>query len=147
VSEKITALLVYHNSDTLSTLKSFLERQGVRVFHAQSRAQAQRWLGGQNPAPVVFTDTRLPDGTWADILALAEEAALPVNVIVVAEVVETRRYVEAIESGAFDFLAPPFNATDLAYVIRCASDNAIARRTARPQAAHAVQVGLLAEVR
>ena len=88
-------------------------------------------LGGQNPAPLVFTDTELPDGTWADILAEAERAAQPVNVIVVARVVDRRFYVEAIETGAFDFLAPPFVATDLAYVVRTALDNVVARRGLR----------------
>jgi FixJ family two-component response regulator len=91
-------------------------------------------LGGLNPAPLVFTDTQLPDGTWADILATAEKAALPVNVIVVARVVDTRFYVETIESGAFDFVTPPFYPTDLAHVVRCACDNAIARRTERQKA-------------
>jgi len=71
-------------------------------------------LGGQNPAPLLFTEAQLPDGTWADILADAGTAAQPVNVIVVARVVDTRFYLEAIETGALDFLALPFVATDLA---------------------------------
>jgi len=147
MSERIAALLVYHNSITLSTLKDALERQGVRVIHAESCVQALRNLGGLNPAPLVFTDTPLPDGTWADILALAEKAALPVNVIVVGRAVNTRLYVEAIECGAFDFVAPPFDATDLAHVVHCAADNALARRAAPPYAVHAVEAGLLAGAR
>jgi len=144
--ERIKALLVHHNSETLATLKGALERQGMSIIHAESQAQAKRMLGGLNPAPLVFTDTQLPDGTWADILALAEKAAQPVNVIVVARIVNTRFYVEAIEAGAFDFLAPPFNATDLAYVVRSALDNAVARRAARPHAAPPAEDGVLAEV-
>src|SRR5208282_3756537 len=100
--ERITALLVHQNSETLATLKGALERQGMRVAHAESRAQAKRMLGGLNPVPLVFTDTQLPDGTWADILAVAEKATQHVNVIVVARIVDTRFYVEAIETGAFD---------------------------------------------
>jgi DNA-binding NtrC family response regulator len=147
MTERITALLVHHNSETLAMLKGALERQGMRVIHAESRAQAKRLLGGRSPAPLVFTDTQLPDGTWADILAVAEKAAQPVNVIVVARVVDTRFYVEAIETGAFDFLAPPFVAIDLAYVVRSALDNVVARRTARPHTASAAGEGLFAEVR
>jgi DNA-binding NtrC family response regulator len=113
---------------------------------AESCARARRWLGGLDPAPLVFTDTQLPDGTWADILALAQKVAQAVNVIVVAEAVNTRLYVEAIESGAFDFLAPPFDAADLAHVVRCALDNALARRTARPPAEHAAKASLFANV-
>jgi DNA-binding NtrC family response regulator len=119
----------------------------MRVIQAESRAQAHQLLGGLNPAPLVFTDTQLPDGTWADVLAVAEKAKKPVNVIVVARVVNTRFYVEAIETGAFDFLAPPFNATDLAYVVRSALDNVVARRTVRPHAVQIAGEGLVDEVR
>jgi len=146
MTERITALIVHQNSDTLATLKGALERQGMSIIHAQSRAQAKRMLGGLNPAPLVFTDTQLPDGTWADILALAQKAKLPVNVIVVARVVDTRFYVEVIETGAFDFLAPPFNATDLAYVVRSAMDNVVARRTAPSRTTSNAQEDLMAEV-
>jgi len=131
MTERITALFVHQNSETLATLEGALEDQGMRVTRAESRAQAQRMLGGLNPAPLVFTDTQLPDGTWADILAEAEKAAQPVNVIVVARVVDTHVYLEAIETGAFDFLAPPFMAADLAYVVRSALDHVVARRGAR----------------
>ncbi len=137
MTERITALLVYQNSETLATLERALERQGMRVTHAESRAQAKGMLGGLNPAPLVFTDTQLPDGTWADILTEAEKAAQPVNVIVVARLVDTRFYVEALETGAFDFLAPPFMAADLAYVVRRALGNVVARRGALPHAAPA----------
>ena len=130
----ITALLVHHNSDVFTSLKAALEHQGMRVAQAESRAHAKRALGVQKPAPLVFSDTHLPDGTWADILALAGKAALPVNVIVVARLLNTRLYIETIEAGAFDFIVPPFNATDLAHVVRCAADNAIMRRNTRPPA-------------
>ncbi len=142
MTERITALFVHQNSETLAMLKGALERQGLRIIHAESRAQANRMLGGQNPAPLVFTDTQLPDGTWADILTVAEKAAQPVNVIVVARVVDTRFYVKAIETGAFDFLAPPFVATDLAFVVRSALDNVVARRAARSHTADTEEEGL-----
>ena len=141
MKDNTSALLVHQNSDTLRLLTGTLERLGVHVTHAGSRAQAKRMLGGFGPAPLVFTDTQLPDGTWADILALGEKAAIPVNVIVVARVVDTRFYVEAIEAGAFDFIAPPFNSSDLAHVIRCAVDNVTMRRSKHVGASPVVDVG------
>jgi len=134
MTEQIKALVVHHNSEVLATLKSALERQGMSVTQVDSRAQAKRFLGGRNPVPLVFTDTELPDGTWTDILNVASTAAQPVNVIVVARLVDTRFYVQAIEAGAFDFLAPPFNPTDLAYVVRSAHQNALGRRSTRTSA-------------
>ena len=130
MAEPTTALLVHQNAETMIALKFALERQGMRLAQAGSRAAAKRMLAGLAPVPLVFTDTHLPDGTWADILAAAEGARRPVNVIVVARTVDTRFYVEAIETGAFDFIAPPFNATDLAYVVRSALENALGRRAA-----------------
>ena len=146
MTERAKALLVHQNSETLNMLKGALERQGIRIIQADSKAQAKRMLGGLNPAPLVFTDTQLPDGTWADVLAVAEKAAQPVNVIVVARIVNTRFYVEAIETGAFDFLAPPFNATDLAYVLRTALDNVAARRGTRHAITDTPTEDLLEEV-
>jgi two-component system response regulator PilR (NtrC family) len=145
MTEKTAALLVHQNSETLRALKHALESQGMRVSQAGSRAEAKRMLGGLNPAPLVFTDAQLPDGTWADILTVAEKALLPVNVIVVARLVDTRFYIEVIEAGAYDFIAPPFNATDLAYVIRSAVDNVIARRTAQPRREPSVEDGLFSQ--
>jgi len=49
-------------------------------------------------------------------------------VIVVARVVDTGLFLETIETGAFDFIAPPFVATDLEYVVRSALDNVAAWR-------------------
>jgi len=129
MNDKPQVLLVHHNSDTLRDLQQVLERQGVHVAQGVSCADAKRLLGGNSPFPIVFSEAQLPDGTWADILALAEKAARPINVIVVARLVDTRFYVEAIEAGAFDFIAPPFNSTDIRYVVRTALDNVIARRT------------------
>ena len=146
MKEKITALLIHPNSETLRSLKYALECQGLRVTEAESHAQAKRMLGGLNPAPLVFTDTELPDGTWADILAVAEKAARPVSVVIVARVVDTRFYVETIQAGAYDFIAPPFNAADLAHVVRCAADNVLTRRAAQHPPAQNLKDNLLAEV-
>ena len=134
MTDKPNALLIHHNSDTLRELRQVLEMQGVRVAEGASCAEAKRLLAGPSPCPLVFTDSQLPDGTWAEILALAGKAARPVNVIVVVRLVDTRFYVEAIEAGAFDFIAPPFNSTDIRYVLRTAFDNVIARRTSERSA-------------
>ena len=128
MTDRISAVLVHENSETMVALQKALERQGVRIVRAESCAHAKRLLGGLSLVPLVFTDAQLSDGSWVDVLEAAAQAAEPVNVIVVARIVDTRFYVEAIETGAFDFLVPPFNATDLAYVLRSAVENVAARR-------------------
>jgi hypothetical protein len=39
--------------------------------------------GDANASQLVFTDTSLPDSTWADVVKMANEVASPVDVIVV----------------------------------------------------------------
>jgi FixJ family two-component response regulator len=77
----------------------------------------------------------LSDGTWADVVGLAAKVPAPVNVIVVARFVDIRLYVDVIERGAFDFLAPPFVPSDLAHVVRCAVENVVSRRHGQAHAA------------
>jgi DNA-binding NtrC family response regulator len=132
--ERLSALLIHQQPEPLRSLRLALERQGVETARARSCQEAWRILSGADPPHLVFTDRALADGLWTDVLALAARAPRPVNVIVVARLVDTRLYVEAIEAGAFDFLAPPFTTADLAHVVRCAADNVLGRREAQGHA-------------
>ena len=65
------------------------------------------------------------------MLELSAKAQEPVNVIVVGRLPDTRLYIEVMEHGAYDFIAPPIADSDLAHVLRCALDNIIYRRYAQ----------------
>ena len=128
--QRTSVLLIHQNSHTLRALKHKLEGQRAEVREAGSCREARRILASSSPPTLLFTDKTLPDGTWAHVVTMASEALSPVNVIVVASVVDTRFYMDAIEGGAFDFIAPPFNEADISHVLRCAADNVQARRAA-----------------
>jgi two-component system response regulator PilR (NtrC family) len=136
---EITALLVYDQAEPLGALQVTLEGQSVGTTRAVTCREASRLLWGANPPLLVFTDATLPDGSWAEVVALAARAPVPINVIVVGRGVDTRLYLEALEAGAYDFIAPPFSVTDLAYVVRCAADSASARREALTRAEQSPQ--------
>jgi DNA-binding NtrC family response regulator len=99
-----------------------------------------------DPPLLVLTESELPDGNWADVVSLSARASSPINVIVVGQEIDTKLYASVIEVGAFDFIAPPFDALDLAHVIRCAADNALARRQAatnsRPSSQKALPIAV-----
>jgi DNA-binding NtrC family response regulator len=128
--DKVTALLIFHQTTPLSDIEAALEKLAIRTKHAQTLAEARHALSRVNPPLLAFTESKLPDGNWSDVLSLSQSASSPVNVIVVGREIDTRLYASAIEIGAFDFIAPPFEAVDLAHVVRCAADNALARRGA-----------------
>jgi DNA-binding NtrC family response regulator len=127
---KVTALLIFHQTKPYNDVEAALEKLSVRSGRAQSLAQAGDVLSKVNPPLLVFTESELPDGNWTDVVSLSARASSPVSVIVVGQEIDTRLYASVIEVGAFDFIAPPFDALDLAHVVRCAADNALARRQA-----------------
>ena len=108
MGEQVRALLLHDRRDPLRTLRRALDSQGVKTLPACNCAEALRLLQISDPPQLVFTDTQLPDGNWADAIRIARKATEPVNVIVVSPVVDVPLYVEAVQAGAFDFISPPF---------------------------------------
>ncbi|MGH9448557.1 MAG: response regulator [Terriglobia bacterium] len=131
MQETIRALLVQDGEPCFQALESILEKQGIVIREAPGCAEALALIGQLDSPHLVFTDTRLPDGTWADVLNLVSgvQPRNSVKVIVVSRVVDHRLYLDAIESGAFDFIAPPFEPDDVAFIVRSAILSAWERRT------------------
>jgi DNA-binding NtrC family response regulator len=137
MNQAVTALLIHDGPETLSTLILALERQRINTTVARTIFELSDILARKQPPQVIFTDRELPDGTWKEVLALAAESPAPTNVVVVDRIVDMKFYIEVIERGAFDFIAPPFSDPDISHVVHCAADNAMSRRDAL---AHAPQV-------
>jgi len=144
--EKVTALLIFHHVKPYNDVAAALDKLAVATRRARTLAEARRIVSWVDPPLLVFTESELSDGSWADVVSVSAEASSPVSVIVVAREFGTKPYASAIEMGAFDFIAPPFNDIDLAHVIRCAADNALRRRQAakndRPTARQSFPIAL-----
>lgn len=87
-------------------------------------------ISALDPPDLILTDLTLTDGTWEDVLRIAQKAPVPINVIVVSRLADIRLYVEALEKGAFDFITPPFEASELSHVLRTAFWNVATKREA-----------------
>jgi DNA-binding NtrC family response regulator len=133
--EQTSVLLLHQQNDCLGPLILALENQALSVRWLRNCQEAGPLLQGANPPHLVFTETTLPDGTWADVFNLTLKAAKAVNVIVTARMVDDRVYLDTIGGGAFDFIVPPLTRDELAHVVRCAMENAISRREAQASAA------------
>jgi len=121
MNSRLSVAVVHNHEGVFSALKTALEQQGIRVYEPRDCDELLRLFKEPGHPRLVFTDTALPDGTWKNVLALAASAREPVRVIVVAPFVDLKLYLEALESGAFDFIVPPFLASDLVHVVRCAT--------------------------
>ena len=114
----VRALLIHDEERPVAELKPLLESQGIETLQVRSCAEAEAVLVGLEPPVLIFTDTVLPDGTWVDVQSLAADRAAPV--IVVSRFVDLPFYLEVLESGASDYMVPPFHKADVAYVVRSA---------------------------
>ncbi|MBI4166935.1 MAG: response regulator [Acidobacteria bacterium] len=128
MAEKSTfAVLVHDRTNPIEPLKVLLKGQAVETWSAKTCDEVARLLDQTQPE-LVITDTRLQDGTWVDVINLAEKAAVPTNVIVVGSHDDTKLYITAMQNGAFDFILPPFEVKSVAHVLRVAVDNVRHRR-------------------
>lgn len=120
MKDRIRVLLVHDEDDPMKELNALLKRQGLETLRLRGCAGLETVTADSEPPHLIFTDTVLPDGTWADIKNLVARAHWAVPVIVVSRFVDLPLYLQALENGASDFIVPPFRDADLAYVIQSA---------------------------
>jgi DNA-binding NtrC family response regulator len=130
MNEALTVLLVHSAEEPPGAVGKVLERLSVRTIRAQSYEEALKILQSHVAPHLVFTDTVLPDGNWERVLDLAGKAWEFVNVIVVSAAADISLYVEVVERGVWDFMAPPFAEAEVAHVLRCGVENVEKRRKA-----------------
>ncbi len=131
------ALLIHDQEQPLANLQLALEKQSVGTIRARSCAEALSILNEDNSPMVVFTDLTVSDGSWADALRLARQSKRPVDLVIVSQLVDVPLYIAAMESGAFDFMVPPFGEDDVAYVVRRASEHVESRNGKKTRVAGA----------
>lgn len=120
MQNRIRVLLVHDEEDPMKELDVLLKRQGLETLRLRGCAGVETVMADSEPPHLIFTDTVLPDGTWADVKDLAARTPWAVPVIVVCRFVNLPLYLEALENGASDFIVPPFRDADVAYVIQSA---------------------------
>ena len=120
MQNRIRILLVHDEEGPMKELNALLKRQGLETLRLRNCAGVETVMADPEPPQLIFTDTILPDGTWADVTNLAARTHWAVPVIVVSRFVNLALYLEALENGAADFIVPPFRDADLAYVIESA---------------------------
>lgn len=120
MAEQIRALVVHRRDEAFQALAEVLNRLGIEVVHARNCEEGTRLFKQAKPLDMVFSGVDLPDGNWTDMLILAGQSKSYLPVIVVSQMVDIELYLDALGSGAFDFITPPFLTSDLAHIIRSA---------------------------
>jgi len=103
-----TALIIDDEADILTLLGISLTRMGIQTHKASDLTQARAALASQ-PFDFCLTDMRLPDGNGLDLVReiAQNHPGLPVAVITAHG--DMQSAIEALKSGAFDFVNKPLD--------------------------------------
>jgi two-component system, NtrC family, response regulator PilR len=114
------SLLVIDDEPDLRTLYELtLLREGYEVETAGSVEEALQMLKERSYSAVI-TDMRLPDGSGLDVLAYLEEGRRREKAIVITAYGSAENAVEALKSGAFDYLTKPVDLRQFRLVVASA---------------------------
>jgi len=77
-------------------------------------------LLGRQPIPIVLCERELSPGTWRELLERLSSLPEPPFLIVTSRVADERLWAEALNLGAYDVLAKPFDPTEVTRVVSLA---------------------------
>ena len=112
-------LLIAAASESRLGLAAALGGFGVRSIVSSTMAQAEAVLASEAIRLIICADT-LPDGSFRDILRFVRGSDLPIPVVVSSFRGDVDQYLEAMELGAFDFIASPIRAPELEAILHAA---------------------------
>ena len=116
-------LLVVDDEPDLRTLYELtLLREGYDVESAGSVEEGWSLLQQRGPGgyQLVITDMRLPDGTGLDLLRRIDEAGRGEKAVVITAYGSPENAVEALKSGAYDYLTKPVDLRQFRAVVASA---------------------------
>jgi DNA-binding response OmpR family regulator len=77
----------------------------------------------ENPVALVLCECDLHPGTWKDILARMQDLPFPPHLIVTSRLADETLWAEALNLGAYDVLAKPFEVQEVKRVAAMARQN------------------------
>jgi DNA-binding NtrC family response regulator len=109
-------LVTDDDRSALALLSEVLEKEGYTVLRAESSAEALKILSSQ-PVDLVLTDLRMPEIDGMQVLDQTQAMQKDVPVIVMTSSASIETTIEAIRSGAADYLSKPFKLEQVRSVV------------------------------
>jgi DNA-binding NtrC family response regulator len=122
-------LFVSPHREDATALSRMLESILVPLEHVADFQHACEAIR-KDPFQVVLTEANLPDGNWRDVLALAQQVTPESEVIVTDRMADARFWAEALNLGAYDFLAQPFATSEVQRILHNACSHQAVRNVA-----------------
>jgi two-component system response regulator PilR (NtrC family) len=118
VPPPVKLLLVEDEPGLRQMLEILFRREGYAVVSAPGCKSALDAIASTpQPFPAIVTDLSMPDGSGLDVLAAAKGRSPSTEVILVTAHSTIENALAAMRSGAYDFVAKPFEAAELAALV------------------------------
>jgi two-component system response regulator PilR (NtrC family) len=106
-------------------LEILFRREGYAVVSAPGyRAAVEAIAQHPQPFPVILTDLSMPDGSGLDLVSAAKNRSAASEVILLTAHSTVENAIVAMRSGAYDFVAKPFDPAELAALVAKALEKA-----------------------
>ncbi len=128
--KKERILVVDDAPDTLEVLRRNLSSQGYQVFTSPAVPEAIKILEG-TPVDLVITDLKMPKVSGLDLIRHIRENFKDTEVMMITGYASINGAVQAVKTGAEEYLAKPFTDEELYTAVRRALDKLDLRRTAQ----------------
>ena len=119
MTNKYLALIIDDEPDILELLEITLSRMGIECRSASTLAEA-RTLLNKEKFDLCLSDMRLPDGDGIDFVRHIQEQAPEVPVAMITAHGNMETAIEALKSGAFDFVSKPVDLSILRNLVNSA---------------------------
>jgi DNA-binding NtrC family response regulator len=119
-----TILAVFSAREDRTSLASIFAQSNWRLRFTRALPQTQTLLS-KSPVGVVISEACLSDGhCWKELLHEMQELKDPPPLIVADRLADDRLWAEALNLGAYDLLAKPFDAREVLYAVTTACRHA-----------------------
>ena len=129
---KTSILVVDDAPDTLEILQRNLSAQGYLVFTAAGVVDAIKFLEATS-VDLVITDLKMPKVSGLDLVRHVRENMRDTEVMMITGYATVEGAVEAIKTGADEYLSKPFTDEELVAAVKRSVDKLQARRAAESE--------------
>ncbi|HEY6562422.1 MAG TPA: sigma-54 dependent transcriptional regulator [Polyangiaceae bacterium] len=117
----VTVLVVDDEAGNLTSLNKIFQREGMRVFTAESSKQALE-LARRHHIHVVLTDLMMPGTNGVELLRALKELTPDTEVVLMTAYGTVETAVQAMREGAYDFVEKPLKRMTIVKSVRKAAE-------------------------
>ena len=121
MSERARLLVVDDESSIVDFLSLLFEEEGYAVETASSATEARQAMSNRT-FDLILCDVMMPDGSGLDLLKEAKSGGTDTQagpaVVMMTAYTSTKTAIEAMKSGAADYISKPFDVEELKIVVQ-----------------------------